>query len=238
MRRIASRAALVEYLAGFPEGEKVVLQTYCPYEGEAGIFYARRPSESAGRVIGLALRYFPEVIGDGRSTVAELIARDRRLQRLGSDGLHRLEQPLDFIPAVAQKLRLATIGSTRVGGLYRDGGDLITPQLCAAMDAIARDMKEFYFGRFDVRYESVELLRRGNGIVIMEVNCAGSEAIEAWDPALSLTGAFRTIFRKQSLLFKIGADNRRRGFRPIALGRLAKLYLRQQCLIPHYPSSN
>lgn len=39
----------------------------------------------------------------------------------------------------------------------------------------------------------------------MEVNGAGSEAIQAWDPDTSLVSAFRIIFSKQRLLFAIGA---------------------------------
>lgn len=238
VRRLDSRAALLAYLAAFPAGETVVLQDYVPYDGEAGIFWAREPGAAQGRVIGLALRYFPQVVGDGRHTVAELIARDTRLARLARDGLHRLDLAVDEIPEAGHAIRLATIGSTRVGGLYRDGGDLITPALSAAIERIAGDMREFHFGRFDLRFESEDALRAGTGFKIIEVNGAGSEAIEAWDPALSPWQAFRLIFRKQAMLFRIAAGNRRRGFSPIGHRALLRLHLRQQRLIPQYPPSN
>ena len=236
--RINTAVELAAYLATFPSGERVVLQAYVPFEGEAGIFYVRMPGEEKGHLLGLALRYFPRVTGDGESSIATLIARDPRLQRLVRDALHRPTYDSDYVPAAGEIVRLATIGSTRVGGLYRDGQALITPALTAVVDTIARDMQHFYFGRFDVRYESEALLASGQGFTIIEVNGAGSEAIEAWDPETAPLAAFGKIFRKQALLFKIAAANRRRGFMPMSLKALARLHFRQQALIPRYPPSN
>lgn len=238
VRRIDTRDQLNAYVDRFPRGERLVLQAYIAAEGEAGIFYARRPDEPRGQLIGLALRYFPRVIGDGHRTIAALIAGDMRLRRLGRDGLHQVHRRLDAVPSVGEVVRLSTIGSTRVGGLYRDGTHLITPELSGAIEAIAFDMQDFYFGRFDVRFESEDALRAGLGFTIIEVNGAGSEAIEAWDPSLSPIAAFAKIFRKQSLLFRVAADNRQRGYKAISLRQLAQLHLRQQRLIPRYPRSN
>jgi hypothetical protein len=142
------------------------------------------------------------------------------------------------IPAAGEMVRLATIGSTRVGGLYLDGAHLITPALTAAVDAVARDMGAFHFGRFDVRFTSEEALRRGEGWCIMEVNGAGSEAIEAWDPATGLATGLRRIFAKQRLLFEIGAANRRHGAAVPSLLALMRLNWRQNRLLDAYPPSN
>ena len=60
-------------------------------------------------------------------------------------------------------IRLTFIGSLRVGGLYRDAGHLITPELTQRFDEIARSMPEFYYGRFDIRFESTDLLKEGKG---------------------------------------------------------------------------
>lgn len=238
VRRLDSPAGLADYLAAFPPGERLLLQAYVPYEGEAGAFYLRWPGAACGALIGLALRSFPQVCGDGCSTIAELMAGDARLRRLIADPLHRCDIDLSRVVAAGEIVRLATIGSTRVGGLYRDGGALITPQLTAAIDAIARDMREFHFGRFDLRYASEAALSAGEGFRIIEVNGAGSEAIEAWDPALPPAAACARVLRKQALLFRLAAANRRRGFRPIGLRALAGLHLRQQSLIRRYPPSN
>ena len=238
VRLLANMGELQAYLAAFPANETVVLQAYLPQEGEAGIFYARDPVTGNARIIGLALRHFPRVTGDGVSTIAELIALDPRAARAVTSRLHDCPHDSGRIPAAGEIVRLATIGSTRVGGLYRDGAACITPQLTAAVDAIARDMPEFYFGRFDVRFNTLPELSAGRGFTIMEINGAGSEAIQAWDPDIGLAAGLKMIFQKQSLLFAIGDSLRRRGVRPIGLLKLFQLNRRQNRLIAHYPPSN
>ena len=236
VRRIDGERDLAHYIAAFPKRQAIVLQEYLAVEGEAGIFYARDPGAVQGRIIGLALRYFPQVTGDGVSSVDALIARDPRASRVHHGG-HSLAVDGLQVPAAGERVRLATIGSTRVGGLYRDGSDCITPALSARIDAIALDMAQFHFGRFDVRFSGTDALRAGE-VRIMEVNGAGSEAIEAWDPAFGLRRAFGVIFAKQRTLFRIAAANRRRGHRPIGLWRLAQLHFMQQKLLDAYPPSN
>ena len=238
VRRIDDLAGLRAYAAAFPDGETIVLQRYLPEEGEAGIFYARDPRSGRGALIGLALRHFPQVVGDGRRTVAALMDASARARRLAGRAAHQCDADPELVPAAGQQVRLSTIGSTRVGGLYLDGGHLITPSLTAAIDAIARDMGDFHFGRFDVRFTTPEALAAGAGFTIMEVNGAGSEAIQAWDPGVGLLSGLRTIFAKQRLLFEIGAANRRRGARPIGLLALARLNAAQNRLLDAYPPSN
>ncbi|MGJ7527542.1 hypothetical protein [Variovorax sp. GB1P17] len=238
VRLLADMAALQAYLHAFPRDETVVLQRYLPQEGEAGIFYARDPVSGQGRIIGLALRYFPRVTGDGHSTVAELVAADVRARRIARSPRHQCSVPPDSVPAAGQQVRLATIGSTRVGGLYRDGAALITPELVRAIDAVARDMPDFHFGRFDLRYDSLRELGAGRGFTLMEINGAGSEAIEAWDPDTGVLQGFRMVFAKQRLLFSIGAAQRKAGVRPIGLLALARLNRRQNRLVDRYPPSN
>lgn len=238
VRKLDTLAALRGYGALFPAGQTLVLQRYLPQEHEAGIFYARDPRSGKGRLIGLALRYYPRVQGDGQSSLRELIRKDPRALRLLRSPAHACPHDLDSIPPAGRTVRLATIGSTRVGGLYRDGGALITEALTAAIDAIAREMPEFHFGRFDVRFDDAQALRAGRGFSIMEINGAGSEAIHAWDPEIGLVQGLRMVFAKQRLLFEIGAANRRRGARPIGLRELARLNAGQNRLIDLYPASN
>lgn len=236
--KLDSLAALRDYAECYPDGETIVLQEYLSEDHEAGIFYARHPQSGAGRLIGLALRYYPRVTGDGVATLEQLIRNDRRAVRVLDSPAHACGLDLGAILPAGQVVRLSTIGSTRVGGLYRDGGALATPALTAAIDAIARDMPEFHVGRFDVRFRSAAELAAGAGFTIMEVNGAGSEAIQAWDPDIGLAAGFRMIFAKQRVVFAIGAANRRRGFRPIGPLALVRLNWRQNGLIDQYPSSN
>ena len=226
------------YLRAYPADEDIVLQRFVSYEGEAGIYYVRAPGEARGRVTGILLRFFPRVVGDGRSSIAELMACNPRASRLGQDG--RSEPCCDTyrIPSAGEIVRLSVTGSTRVGGMYQDATALVTPELEKAINDIAMDMKDLHVARFDVRYESIGAMRAGHSFKIIEVNGAGSEAVHAWDPRYSLAQAYGIVFAKQRMLFAIGAAMRRRGHRPLSGWAMAKLYLRQAGLIRRYPPSN
>ncbi len=238
VRRVDDSAALAQYFASFPRGERVVIQRWIDEPGEAGIFYMRDPANPVGQVIGMLLRHYPRVVGDGVHTLAQLIAADPRARRLGRDGASEACCDLALVPPAGQETRIAIVGSTRVGGVYENGSGFVTPSLVEAIDAIARDMKDFHVGRFDVKFTSLAALGAGTGFTVIEVNGAGSEAVHAWDPRLTLAQAYQIIFDKQRRLFAIGAEMRRRGHAPVGWFSLARHHLKQQRLISRYPPSN
>ncbi|MBV9542519.1 MAG: hypothetical protein JO167_14750 [Alphaproteobacteria bacterium] len=238
VRLLRDSEDLRRYLIHSPSGERIVLQQFVPDEGEAGLYYVRPPGAERGRIVGILLRSFPRVVGDGRRSIAELMAADERLRRLGRDGLSEPCCDTARVPNAGEVVRVATIGSTRVGGLYQDGSGLVTDALSAAIDDIARDMTDFHIGRFDVRFSSLASLRNGEEFTIIEVNGAGSEAVQAWDPALTLREAYAIVFAKQRLLFELGSAMRRNGHKPARLIELGRHFFRQQRLIRAYPPSN
>ncbi len=237
VRIVRDPRELASYLDAYPENEDIVLQRFIPYEGEAGIYYVRWPGETRGRITGILLRTFPRVVGNGYSSVAELMGQHPRARRLGRDG--RSEPCCDpsRIPAAGEQVRLSITGSTRVGGMYEDASALMTQDLEDAVDAVAVDMDRVHVARFDVRYETLGLMMKGQ-FQIMEVNGAGSEAVHAWDPRYSLAESYRIVFDKQRTIFAVGAAMRRLGNKPLGGIAMMKLYLRQARLIRHYPRSN
>lgn len=233
---------LQKYLASFPAGENLILQRPIHHDGEAGVFYVRMPGEEKGKLYSLTLRYFPYVIGDGKSTLTELIHNDPRTKLradfyLGAKSNHLgfCKEDLEHIPQKDELIRLTFIGSLRVGGLYRDAGHLITPELTERFDEIARSMPEFYYGRFDIRFESTDLLKEGKGFSIIEINGAGAEAIQAWDPDVPVRKLYREFFKAQSLLFKVADLNRKRGYKPMSALGFIRAMKRQNKLIDSYP---
>ena len=242
VRLVEDSSHLLQYISIYPTGEKMVLQRPIPHDGEAGIFYVRLPGEEHGRILSVTLRYFPFVYGDGVSTLQELIQNNERSRLragfyLGGKSEHMgfEKEYLEMIPLEGELIRLSFIGSIRVGGLYRDASDLITPEMTKRFDEIALSMPEFYFGRFDIRFESTDLLKEGKGFSIIEINGAGSEAINAWDPEVSIFKLYRELFQTQSLLFKVSALNRSRGYQPMSLIGFLKAARRQNKLIDSYP---
>ena len=238
VRLVRDRAELRSYLGHYPLGENIMLQRFITFEGEAGLYYIRHPGQECGKLVGILLRSFPRVVGDGIRSVAELTAAHPRASRLGQDGLSEPCCDPSYIPRAEEIVRVSITGSTRVGGLYNDASSLITPELDSAIDAIAKDMTSLHVARFDIRYESLGALRAGHAFKIIEVNGAGSEAVHAWDPKYSLFEAYKIVFEKQRVVFAIGAAMRRRGYKPPNIFALGKLHFRQASLIRRYPPSN
>jgi membrane protein DedA with SNARE-associated domain len=244
VRRIDNRAQLADYIATFPQGETLMLQRYVPYAAEAAVLYARLPGESRGRIVSLTLRYFPHVVGNGRMTMRELICSDARAQwkqalHLGVDRSHRgVDRPdLDRVPARGEVVRIALIGNQRAGALYRDGRRYITAALEARFDSIARAMTEFHYGRFDLRFDTIDRLMHAEDFSIVEINGIGGEAIDCWDPHLPVREVYRRLTGQQRLLFTIGQRNRERGYQPAGIGEFLSSLVRQTQLIRRYPAS-
>ena len=244
VRRLDNEAALTSYLQRFPAGARLILQRHVPYAGEAAVLYARGPGLQAGRIESLAFRYFPHVVGDGRSTVRELIRSDPRTRwkmrlHLGEDRSHRgpTQRQLGRVPDAGEVVQIAFISNQRAGGLYRDAHRYITTALQDRFDRIARSMPEFHYGRFDIRFESTDALMRGENFSIVEINGIGGEAIDVWDPQLPVMETYRRLIAQQRLLFQIGDSNRRRGFKPMAAGQFIGHLVRQIQLTRRLPES-
>jgi len=245
VQRINSPESLLSYLESYPGGEILLLQKIIPWDGEAGVFYVRYPGQENGRIESMTFRYFPFVVGNGYTTVRSLIAKDERASfkehfHIGRHSQHKGvdNELLDRIPAEGETVRLSFIGSIRVGGLYYDAQVYITKALSDRFDAICRSMPEFYFGRFDIRFKSVEQLQEAEDFAIIEINGAGSEAIHVWDPRKPLKVVYRDLFRFQSVMFEIGDLNRSRGFQPAGFVEFLKVTLRYRNLLRRYPPSD
>lgn len=238
VRLVTNQADLLRYLDAFPRNEGVLLQEFIDHDGEAGLFYVREPGERSGRLTSITLKYSPLVVGDGRSTLRELILADPRAGQVSHLYLPRLARRLHEVPARAETVRLVFVGNHCKGSIFRNGIALATPALTARIDALAQSMPEFHFGRIDVRFESSQALARGEGFRVIEINGAGSEATHVWDPATRLLEAWRAQFFHYDAAFRIGAANRARGFRPAGLTTIWRDWRRQKRLMAAYPMND
>ncbi len=244
VRLLKTPEDLAVYLKSYPINALMIFQEYIGFDGEAGVFYARKPNEEKGTVFSLTLRYFPFVTGDGVSTVKELIMKNPRTgfkshYFFGTHNGHRglSTELLSKIPDEGEMVRLAFIGSIRIGGIYRDARYLITPELSDRFDEIAKSIPEFYYGRFDIRFSTIELLMAGNDFSIFEINGSGSEPIHAWDPEVPFFKIYKELFKTQKLMFEIAAQNRKRGFKPAPASDFLKAFYTQNKLLDSYPGS-
>ena len=206
-REVATDTLLQEYVAGI----------------ELGIFYVRRPHEARGRIFSLTEKRLISVTGDGCRTLEELILDDPRAVCLAKRFLARFAARLDEVPWSGESVQLVDVGTHSQGALFLDGSRHWTPALEAAIDRLAQSLPGFYFGRFDVRVPSLDALRAGRGVRVLELNGLTAEATHVYDPANGLFAAYRVLFAQWALAFEIAAENRARGAEPIRLAELRAL---------------
>jgi membrane protein DedA with SNARE-associated domain len=195
----------------------LVVQRYVPGPKEAGIFYYRFPGEERGHIFGITRKKFPTVVGDSVRTVRELVEADARARLISQTYLKRFEGTADEVLEAGKILRLVEAGNHCQGCIFLDGADLLTEELREVFDGISRKLPGFFVGRYDIRYESDSELRAGQNFKIIELNGAASEATNIYDSSNSIWSAYATLYRQWEIVYRIGAENRRRGNRPAEL---------------------
>lgn len=128
------------------------------------------------------------------------------------------------MPGDGKRVRLVEAGNHAQGCIFLDGLRLHSDALERRVDEISRKLSEFYIGRYDIRYSSEELLRKGHGFRIVELNGAASGATNIYDARTPLWEAYRTLFRQRELVFEIGVANRARGVRPVSVWALLQAW--------------
>ena len=207
-----------------------LLQAFHPGPMEAGILWVRDLDDGRlgqrGRIFSITRKEFPVITGDGRRTLERLIWSHPRYRYQAGVFLKRFADRRDEVLAEGQTLALGRAGNHAQGATFLDGADLITPALEARIDEIARgfscrprpagEIGGLDFGRFDIRYESDEALRRGEGFAIVELNGTMSESTNMYDPQHSALWSYGVLFRQWATLYTLGAVRKRTGVRPIS----------------------
>jgi membrane protein DedA with SNARE-associated domain len=222
VRLVRDSEALQEYLAQCRPGLGLILQRLVPYDQEAGVFYYRMPDAAEGHIFSITLKEFPVLVGDGLRTLRELILGDPRARRQRALYFRRHAEMLDELIPAEKPFALVFAGNHCQGSIFRNGAAIETPELAARLHDIATSIPGFYFGRFDLRFCSLEALQRGEGFQIVEINGASAEATHIWDPDSRLRDAYRTLFQQFSILYQIGARNRALGHQPLPLRQVLR----------------
>ena len=190
--------------------------------GNVVSFQMRHPETGEARIISITLKTFPKIVGDGTRSIRDLVHADPRARILEHIYCRRHETQLNRVLQPGEEFPLVFAGNHAQGAIFKDGTHLATPELLARLHGIAESMPDFFFGRFDIRFESLDTFLQGNGIHIVEINGAGAESTHIWDANMTLAGAYKALFMQWRILFEIGAANRRRGAKPIGPLRLLR----------------
>lgn len=210
VRKIEGPEDLHGYLEKYPF--PFLLQEFLTQPAEVGVLYHRLPEWDRGKITSLTLKEFLSVEGDGRSTVEELIERKPRahlqLERLR----HLQPEILATIPESGRRVPLGVVGNHSKGTLFINGNDRIDEDLLEVFEQLSRQIDGFYYGRFDIKCDSLESLKKGDAFKVIELNGICSEPTHIYDPTrISYFGALRDVLKHWTIVRRVSQANHRRG---------------------------
>lgn len=198
----------------------LILQPFITAHIEVSIMVYRYPDGTKSDVSSICLKEFLHVIGDGSSTMEELIlARDRAVlqyEKLAAKYGHRFDEILRS----GEYLLLEPIGNHCRGTKFINANAQIDDAIREVMTGILNTMTGVYYGRFDMKIDSWESLREGRGISIMEFNGTSSDPAHIYDPAYRLLRAYRDIAYHWGIMGRIARQNRSAGIKSIGVWRI------------------
>lgn len=207
--KVNTAAELQQAIQKFPFA--FIIQPFVPYEKEMGLFYVRYPNETNGKITGIVEKEFLKVMGDGKSSIKELLLQSKRYI-LQMDALQQLcADKMNIVLAAKEELVLVPFGNHARGSLFLDASHWIDEKLTQSMNKICSQINGFYYGRMDIKYESLELLKQGKNFSIIELNGAGSEPTHIYDPKHSIFFAWKEIIRHWKMLYQISMQNKKQG---------------------------
>ena len=222
VEKLYSNYDLVQYLSNGQED--FIIQEFITYDIELGVLYYRYPDASTGKVTSVTRKEFLTVLGDGKSTVEQLMQQSTRARfqidsmrkRLGDMGMNEVIKS-------GEKRILEPIGNHCRGTKFLDNNFLLNSTLDDVIDKIALTIEGFHYGRFDMKVKSIEDLYEGKNIRIMELNGVSSEPGHIYDPKNSLWAAYRDLAYHWKIIADISIQQQRKGIMPVPLGILWKV---------------
>ncbi|PCH51520.1 MAG: D-alanine--D-alanine ligase [Flavobacteriaceae bacterium] len=208
VKKINSENELHTYIEKY-NSINLIIQEFIDYKNECGIFYHKFPGEKNGKITSITLKKYLTVIGNGTSSIIELIENDSRAKKyvdlisdLNKDKLHA-------IPLQNEEIVLNVIGNHSKGTQFINGNHLISKELTSFINDLSTNIKGWNYGRIDIKYNNFDELIKGENFKIIEINGIISEPTHIYDASKgSYFDALKSIKNHWKLAYIIGVKNK------------------------------
>lgn len=221
VRKITTSRQLEEILNIMPSD--YMLQQYCGYPLEYGVFFCKFPAETRGSVVSLTEKIVPFVCGDGTRSVRQLVQSNPEF-KFNKNALISHARNLDYIPPKGAQHPVIIQGSHTYGAIFKDRNDRINGRLESWLNELCTADGEFYFGRFDMKVRDQDALDTGSGVKIIELNGCWSEPIHIYDDRHSFGFGVKALFRSYERAYRIAKFNKKRLRMKASLKELLSAY--------------
>lgn len=177
---------------------------------ELGVFYVKHPGKQ-GRVTSIVRKDFLSIVGDGESSVGQLLRKNTRALMTADLESEHLQLIGSTVPERGERILIEPIGNHCKGTKFLNDNHEIDQSLNQAFNELSDQIPDFYFGRLDLKCQSYDDLRQLKNFKILELNGAGAEPAHIYQPGYPLWKAYRDILWHLSVLSDISAQNRKKG---------------------------
>lgn len=191
---------------------------------ELSIFYVRYPGSETGIITGLISKEYLHVTGDGKSSLKQLVENHPKAFMMAEEQKVKHKENLNDIIPANEKYFLNELGNHNRGARFINLKNEIDEQLLSVMNKINLFSKHFYYGRYDIKTSSLEDLKQGKNISILEYNGVGSEPNHIYDIDLTYMQAIRIIAQHWKYMYEIGHINYKKGINYIPFWKGFKMY--------------
>ena len=197
---------------------KCIIQEFINYPLEFGILYYKNPLQDIGEIASITLKQIPNIIGDGKSTLRDLV-----IKKYGDTHFENIDVTnLDLVLEKDQFFYLEYIAHRNKRCVFKNYNHIYTKELLETFDKITSRIPNFHFGRFDVKANSIEDLISGKNLKILEINGVNSLPIHIFDPDYSFFQCYRDLHAHWRLIYKISVINTSLGFKRMKTRTLLK----------------
>ena len=210
-RKIENEKQLEKYHALLPF--TYLIQQFINMPLELSIFHVRYPDEQEGMITGMIAKEYLHVKGDGKSTLRQLIELHPKAFMIAEEQKHKHKEKLNDVIPENEIYFLNELGNHNRGARFINLHDQVDESLRRVFDEISLYSKHFYYGRYDIKTTSIEDLKAGKNILILEFNGVGSEPNHIYDIGLSYIQAIRIIAQHWKYMYEIGRINYKKGIR-------------------------
>ncbi len=202
--------------------EDLIIQEFIAHPIELGVFYHRFPNSPQDGISSVVMKEFLSITGNGRDSFGKLLSKNFRAKSRLKYFRKRYPNKWNIIIPEGITFKVEPIGNHNRGTKFLDGTHLINEKLVEVFREISKPLDGFYYGRFDIKVNSIRDLYEGNNIKILEINGTNSEPAHIYDPDYSLFNAYREVIKHMNLVYKISKANIALGVKPMPFSDLIK----------------
>jgi hypothetical protein len=188
-----------------------IIQEFVNYPIEVSVFYYRLPEAEKGTITGFIRKEFLSVRGDGRSTLWQLILNYPRVQFRLEEMKKKHREKLHHVVSTGEVYYLSHALNLSRGGKLVSLEHEKDERLLNVFDGLSRYNGNFFYGRYDIKCESIEHLKQGKCFSILEYNGSGAEPHHVYGNGYTLFEACQILISHWSILYRISRLNHQRG---------------------------